>query len=631
MKLTFHFSILFFSFCLSLNQLIAQNDSHTNYIDFGATPSENLFNPFHDVEVGAQQNIATFWGCDNLIEIVIVDDFAGTDISGTNVPSPTLRLPATATSDAFFGHTQPINGISNPTAAFEIRNLSFDPSTNAYDTVILSFFASTIAPGNRQTCYTVYGRDTVRVCLDAANNDSQVAEVRIRPSFRQDADWLKGTLRVEVTAGPDNNSAEGLFYLNALSIYDEALVYTLQPFHFFPIQWDTIPKTFEVGEVVPIPFTALFPCFVDIALQIDGVTVDTFKNLYQVFDNKWEIPNFPSNNARFIILYAQPRSPGSGFLAQSLPFQIIEPTDSCTIVVLGSESAAGTGPRAVDSVWVNRFRRSYKQYDTRVEVVNLAQADQSTFQLLPTGASIPAGINETVDIAHNITAALAFNPEAIIINLQANDALRGYGAAEQLANYEEIIQAAGNVPVYITTPQPGEYDASVMDIQLEMVDSTLARFGESAIDFWTPIAKTDGTIDSIYSAVDRLQLSNAGHRLLWQNVIEKQLDTLLTCQRVSSTSSPVDVLPLSLKLAPNPSQGEISVSFDLDKAGQVSLEIFNLMGQQVKRLSPVFYRSGKQQIDLQASELPNGVYTVRAAVQTQGEKQQIGVTLMVIQ
>jgi len=619
--------ILFFA--LSLSQLLAQNDIFTSYVDFGAPRSEYPFNSFLDVEVGAQQNLGAYWGCGSIMEIVVVDDFAGTAISGTNTIDLSLGFPLTATSDGFYGHTQPINGVTNPTGAIEIRNLTISDFQPIQESVEITLFASSPGATNKQTCYTLFGRDTVTVCLNAANNISRTSTVRMIPAERSPGSF-QGYIRIEATAGPDNDTPEGLFYLNALSVVDENVAYTLNMFHSFPRSWDIIPKIFEVGEVVPIPGVAFSPCFTDVAVEIDGVIVDTISDVYHFWEFDWLVPNYPTDNARLIFFNRNQSVPTERF-ATSLPFRIIEPTDSCTIVVLGSESAAGAGPRAVDSVWVNRFRRSYKQYDTRVEVVNLAQADQSTFQLLPTGASIPAGINETVDIAHNITAALAFNPEAIIINLQADDALRGYGAAQQLANYEEIIQAAGNVPVYITTPQPGEYDASVMDIQLEMVDSTLARFGESAIDFWTPIAEIDGTIDSIYSAVDRLQLSNAGHRLLWQNVIEKQLDTLLTCQRVSSTSSPVDVLPLSLKLAPNPSQGEISVSFDLDKAGQVSLEIFNLMGQQVKRLSPAFYGSGKQQIYLQASELPIGVYTVRAAVQVQGEKQQIGVALMVIQ
>ena len=630
MKKLISFNLLLGLLGLSIYTTSAQNDSFTSYVDFGSTRSEFPINSFLDVEVGAQQNLAAFWGCDNFVEIFIVDNFAGIDSSGTNTPNPSLGFPATATSDAFFGHTQQINGASNPTAAFEIRNLSYDPNTIGYDTTVVSFFASSMGAGNRQTCYTIIGRDTTTVCLDAANNEDQVVSVRVRPAFRDGLIWLDGFLRIEVTAGPDNDTPEGFFYLNTLSIFNVGVAYTLYPSHYFPISWDTIPKIFEVGEVVPFPFTALFPCPVDIGLQIDGVIVDTIKNLFPIVDNKWEIPNYPSGNARFAMLRINPSYP-YGPLAISRPFQIIEPTDSCTVVVLGSESAAGTGPRAIDSLWVNRFRRSYKQFDTRVEVVNLAQDDQSTFQLLPTGSAIPAGINESVDEMNNITAALALNPEAIIINLQAADALRGYDVAQQLANYDEIIQAAGSIPVYITTPQPGDYSTSALDIQLEMRDSTLARFGESAIDFWTPIAEAGGTIDSIYSAVDGLQLSNAGHRLLWQNVIEKQIDTLLTCQRVSSTSAPIAALPLSLKLAPNPTRGETSLSFSLDDAGNVSVEIYNLMGQQVQRLPSVHLGIGDQQISFSASKLAKGVYFLRVEAQNQGSKSYVGVVRLVVQ
>jgi hypothetical protein len=629
MKTSISLVLIFFAFGLCLNPTLAQNDSFTAYVDFGAPSSEIPFNSFLDVEVGAQQTLAAFFGCGVPSEIVIVDNFAGVDNSGTSTPDPDLGFPASATSDAFFGHTQPINGVSNPTGAIEIRNLTYDPG---FDTATISIFASSMGSGNRQTCYTIIGTDTTTVCLDAANNTDEVLHVRASPAAPRPGN-IDGYIRIEATAGPDNDTPEGFFYLNALSVIDENLSFILGSLHFYENPWNSTPKIFEVGEDVPVPFFSYNPCLVNIGLEIDGVIVNTLPNVYSHWNPKFTIPNFPSDNARFITFSTNPNFPRDIF-ARSEPFQIIEPTDSCTVVVLGSESAAGTGPRAIDSLWVNRFRRSYKQFDTRVEVVNLAQDDQSTFQLLPTGSTIPAGIPESVDEMNNISAALALNPQAIIINLQAADAIRGYDAAQQLANYGEIIQAAGNVPVYITTPQPGDYSTSVLAIQLEMRDSTLARFGESAIDFWTPVAETDGTIDSIFSAVDGLQLSNAGHRLLWQNVIEKQIDTLLTCQRVSSTNSPTAGLPLPLKLAPNPTAFMSELSFSLEEDSEATLEIYNAMGQ----LFTIYggnlrLEKGETKIEVFTDRMPKGVYFLRlqATSLSDSSARQIGTIRLVKQ
>ena len=124
------------------------------------------------------------------------------------------------------------------------------------------------------------------------------------------------------------------------------------------------------------------------------------------------------------------------------------------IVVLGSSTAAGTGPENIKNSWVNRYRSYLQNLNHNNVVINLAVGGYTTYHLLPTDTTaIPD--RPKADTAHNITAALIYKPDIIIINLPSNDAAYGYSAKGQIDNYKKICNPAyiQNIPVYVTTPQ----------------------------------------------------------------------------------------------------------------------------------------------------------------------------------
>jgi lysophospholipase L1-like esterase len=55
---------------------------------------------------------------------------------------------------------------------------------------------------------------------------------------------------------------------------------------------------------------------------------------------------------------------------------------------------------------------------------------------------------------------------------------------------------------------------------MAMRDSTLARFGQAAIDFWTGLADAEGRILPVFDCGDGIHLNDAGHRLLAERVVE---------------------------------------------------------------------------------------------------------------
>ena len=202
------------------------------------------------------------------------------------------------------------------------------------------------------------------------------------------------------------------------------------------------------------------------------------------------------------------------------------------IVVLGSSTAAGTGPSDPDSAWVNRYRRHLQAMDLQHEVINLAVGGYTTYQLLPTDTDSTDG-RPAPDPEHNVTQALALSPDAIIVNLPSNDAANGFSAEDQLANYAAMLERAEaqNVPVWIATTQPRNLDEAGRKVQVAMRDSTYRRFGEHAIDFWTGLAEDDATVKPMYDSGDGIHLNSAAHAILFRRVAEADVPEALKAEK----------------------------------------------------------------------------------------------------
>ncbi|HEX9007406.1 MAG TPA: SGNH/GDSL hydrolase family protein [Bacteroidota bacterium] len=184
------------------------------------------------------------------------------------------------------------------------------------------------------------------------------------------------------------------------------------------------------------------------------------------------------------------------------------------IVVLGSSTAAGTGASVPDSSWVARFRRAAKERDSTVQVVNLAVGGYTTFHVMPTGYRPRRG-RPKPDPAHNITRGLKFRPGCIIFNLPSNDAAGGFRVSESLANYDSVLaRIPRGIRVWVTTTQPRDLDSLGRARLTALRDSTYARFGEHALDFWSGLANPDGSLKTEFDAGDGIHLNDKGHRIL---------------------------------------------------------------------------------------------------------------------
>ena len=225
---------------------------------------------------------------------------------------------------------------------------------------------------------------------------------------------------------------------------------------------------------------------------------------------------------------------------------------------------------------------------------------------MPSGYTPPDG-RQRPDPERNITRALADAPDAILVSLTSNDADLGYTPLEQLERYDAMQAAAGAVPVYFTTTTPRSFwrdngqgtRAEKRKIQAVLKDSTLARYGDRGIDFWTDLATGDSLPASAYSSGDGVHFNDAGHRLFFQRVASSTVATVA----VASDDAPGAT---GLRPAPNPPPSTIDVTVG---DGPTPLDGFDLRGRRVRERVNGPLPGGQHRVAL--GKLAAGLYLVR--------------------
>jgi len=192
------------------------------------------------------------------------------------------------------------------------------------------------------------------------------------------------------------------------------------------------------------------------------------------------------------------------------------------IVVLGSSTAFGTGPEIIDSAWVYLLTKYEKKLNYKNEVTNLAKGGYTTYHILPDNTNIVAN-RPKPDFERNISRALKYNPDIIIVNLPSNDAAYNYSVKEQMVNFSTIDSICTNksIDLYVTTAQPRNFNKAKRDDLIKLNLALYEKFTDRVIDFWTDIANNNGTIKEIFNSGDGVHLNSHGHRILFRRVKDK--------------------------------------------------------------------------------------------------------------
>lgn len=201
--------------------------------------------------------------------------------------------------------------------------------------------------------------------------------------------------------------------------------------------------------------------------------------------------------------------------------------------MLGSSTAAGTGPKDPKNAWVERYRAYLAMKFVNFELINLAVGGYGTYNEQPDGFVPPQG-RPAPDKAHNITMALSKQPDAILINLPGNDTANGVTLKEQTDNFArmtDLAEAAG-VLVWVTTTQPRNFtQASQLTEQMQVRDAITTKYGQHSLDFWTPFAEDSGKIKAMYDSGDGIHMNDDAHALLAQKVVDAKVPEAVLSQR----------------------------------------------------------------------------------------------------
>lgn len=193
------------------------------------------------------------------------------------------------------------------------------------------------------------------------------------------------------------------------------------------------------------------------------------------------------------------------------------------LCVIGSSTTYGYFPDGTsrDSSWVSKVSKFYKEAGIVDTVYNLGASGHDCYQGMHSSYVPPPGRNLPAP-QFNITKALSYNPDVIIINFPSNN-------YEWLPDSEILFclrsmrdtAVAHNVRCFVTTTQPREYTQFFQREKLKNLKTLIeAEFGVYAIDFYSDLVEEPSlNIKPEYSAGDGVHLSPAGHTVLANKVI----------------------------------------------------------------------------------------------------------------
>lgn len=207
------------------------------------------------------------------------------------------------------------------------------------------------------------------------------------------------------------------------------------------------------------------------------------------------------------------------------------------LAVQGSSTANGFGIPE-DSSFAGRLKKHYMALGRIDTLHKVAASSLTCYEGMPTGYVPPAG-RPAPNVSYNITRVLSRTPKPtiVIVNYPSNgyDYMTVEEVVQCLKTIKNTAESQG-VRCFITTTQPRDGFSPTEREKLRVIrDSIMVQFGDSAIDFWTPVVNpATNTIRTEYAYGDGIHLNALGHKILFDQVVAKNLlDNTLAPPQIS--------------------------------------------------------------------------------------------------
>lgn len=181
---------------------------------------------------------------------------------------------------------------------------------------------------------------------------------------------------------------------------------------------------------------------------------------------------------------------------------------------MGSSTAQGVG---ASNPSLSMFGRLQAYYNTHTWF-NLGLSGMNTYEAL--AATVPG--KPAIRPASNITAALGYDPDIIIVSYPSNDVNNGYTNEETISNLTLLynIATTNGVTMFFLGTQPRDFVDEAKRIQLSTQnDLILQTFVGKSINVYPLVTRTGGYIATDVAVGDGIHLNDEGHRRLFQQVV----------------------------------------------------------------------------------------------------------------